>query len=62
LSLPQREQKINIKKWKKEYKSYLTTHLNKYFYSKPNSFLFLCAIIEKIIAGIPSKAQIIKNS
>ena len=56
------EQKINTRKLKIEYKNYLTIYLNIGFYSKPSSCLLLWAIMEKIIAGIPSKAQIIKNS
>ena len=57
-----KKQKINTRRLKIEYKNYLTLDLDIDFYSKPSSSLLLCAIIEKIIAGIPSKAQIIKNS
>ena len=59
---PRKKQKINIRKLKIECKKYFTLNLNIGYYSKPNSCLLLWANIEKIIAGIPSKAQIMKNS
>ena len=45
----------------KKYK-FINKFLRKLNYSNPKAFLLPCAIIEKIIAGIPNKAQIMKNS